>query len=53
MFRSYVLILASCINGVAISWAGINAQGYVTATTFMARTAPPPTCVNIPATPCV
>jgi len=25
----------SCVNAVAISWAGINAQAYVTATTFM------------------
>ena len=32
---SWAVLLASCVNGVAISWAGINAQGYVTATTFM------------------
>ncbi|EOD06298.1 hypothetical protein EMIHUDRAFT_121316 [Emiliania huxleyi CCMP1516] len=30
-----MLLLASCVNAVAISWAGINAQAYVTATTFM------------------
>jgi len=32
------LLVASCVNAVAISWAGINAQGYVTATTFMVLT---------------
>ena len=31
----YVLLLASCVNAVGISYAGINAQGYVSATTFM------------------
>ena len=30
-----LLLFASCINGVGISYAGINAQGYVSATTFM------------------
>ena len=29
------LLVASCVNAVAISWAGINCQAYVTATTFM------------------
>ena len=29
------LLFASCINAVGISYAGINAQGYVSATTFM------------------
>jgi len=33
-FRWAFLVL-SCVNAVAISWAGINAQAYVTATTFM------------------
>lgn len=32
------LLAASCVNAGAISWAGINAQGYVTATTFMVLT---------------
>jgi len=32
------LLVGSCVNAVAISWAGINAQGYVTATTFMVLT---------------
>lgn len=32
------LLVASCVNAGAISWAGINAQGYVTATTFMVLT---------------
>lgn len=31
----WALLLASCVNAVGISWAGINAQAYVTATTFM------------------
>ena len=31
----WAMLGASCVNAVAISWAGINAQGYVTATTFM------------------
>ena len=30
----YGLLFLSCINGVAISWAGINVQSYVSATTF-------------------
>jgi len=34
-WRTWALVLGSCVNGVAISWAGINAQAYVTATTFM------------------
>mmetsp|Transcript_55719 Transcript_55719/g.153285 ORF Transcript_55719/g.153285 Transcript_55719/m.153285 type:complete len:226 (-) Transcript_55719:456-1133(-) len=38
------LLVASCVNAVAISWAGINAQGYVTATTFMARRLARPIC---------
>jgi len=29
------LLLVSCVNAVGISYAGINAQGYVSATTFM------------------
>ena len=29
------LLLMSCVNAVGISYAGINAQGYVSATTFM------------------
>ena len=29
------MLLASCITAVGISYAGINAQGYVSATTFM------------------
>jgi len=29
------LLFASCINAVGISYAGINVQGYVSATTFM------------------
>jgi len=29
------MLLVSCINAVGISYAGINAQGYVSATTFM------------------
>lgn len=29
------LLFVSCINAVGISYAGINAQGYVSATTFM------------------
>ena len=29
------LLLGSCVNAVGISYAGINAQGYVSATTFM------------------
>ena len=50
--HQWALLVASCVNAGAISWAGINAQGYVTATTFMvltnvnkfvgARAAPPP-----------
>ena len=31
----WALLLASCVNAVGISYAGINAQGYVSATTFM------------------
>ena len=31
----WALLGASCVNAVGISWAGINAQGYVSATTFM------------------
>jgi len=34
----WTLLAASCVNAVAISWAGINAQAYVTATTFMVLT---------------
>ena len=30
-----VLLVVSCFNAVGISYAGINAQGYVSATTFM------------------
>lgn len=30
-----VLLFASCINAVGISYSGINAQAYVSATTFM------------------
>ena len=33
--QDWALLAASCVNAVAISWAGINAQAYVTATTFM------------------
>ena len=34
--RSDVLLLiVSCVNAVGISYSGINAQGYVSATTFM------------------
>ena len=29
------LLLVSCVNAIGISYAGINAQGYVSATTFM------------------
>jgi len=36
----WALLGASCVNAVAISWAGINAQAYVTATTFMVLTKP-------------
>ena len=36
----WALLGASCVNAVAISWAGINAQAYVTATTFMVPTQP-------------
>jgi len=32
---TWLLLLASCVNAVAISWAGINCQAYVTATTFL------------------
>jgi len=32
---SWLLLLLSCVNAVGISWAGINCQAYVTATTFM------------------
>lgn len=35
---SWGLLLASCVNAVGISYAGINAQAYVTATTFMVLT---------------
>ena len=38
--RDWVLLASSCVNAVAISWAGINAQAYVTATTFMVLTQP-------------
>ena len=31
----WLLLACSCLNAVGISWAGINAQAYVTATTFM------------------
>lgn len=31
----YALLIASCVNAVGISYSGINAQGYVSATTFM------------------
>ena len=31
----FALLLVSCVNAVGISYAGINAQGYVSATTFM------------------
>jgi len=34
----WALLIASCVNAVGISWAGINVQGYVTATTFMVLT---------------
>ena len=34
----WALLVGSCVNAVAISWAGINAQSYVTATTFMVLT---------------
>ena len=37
----WALLGASCVNAVAISWAGINAQAYVTATTFMVLTNSP------------
>jgi drug/metabolite transporter (DMT)-like permease len=30
-----VLLFCSCLNAIGISYAGINAQGYVSATTFM------------------
>ena len=33
-----VLVVLSCANALAISWAGINAQKYVSATTFMVLT---------------
>ena len=36
--RGWLLLGASCVNAGAISWAGINAQAYVTATTFMVLT---------------
>jgi len=36
--HQWALLVASCVNAGAISWAGINAQGYVTATTFMVLT---------------
>jgi len=32
---SCALLVASCVNAVAISWAGINCQAYVTATSFL------------------
>mmetsp|Transcript_24564 Transcript_24564/g.55917 ORF Transcript_24564/g.55917 Transcript_24564/m.55917 type:complete len:169 (-) Transcript_24564:202-708(-) len=35
---AYICCPFSCVNAVGISWAGINAQGYVTATTFMVLT---------------
>lgn len=35
---AWMLLGVSCVNAVGISWAGINAQGYVTATTFMVLT---------------
>lgn len=31
------LLFGSCVTAVGISWAGINAQSYVTATTFMVK----------------
>ena len=34
----WALLGLSCVNAVGISWAGINAQVYVTATTFMVLT---------------
>jgi len=34
----YVLLVASCIAGVAIGWTAINAQQYVTATTMLVIT---------------
>merc|ERR1712083_978735 len=34
-WEGWLLLVASCVNAVAISWAGINCQAYVTATTFM------------------
>mmetsp|Transcript_10696 Transcript_10696/g.23802 ORF Transcript_10696/g.23802 Transcript_10696/m.23802 type:complete len:305 (-) Transcript_10696:301-1215(-) len=36
--QSMALLVGSCVTAVAISWAGINAQSYVTATTFMVLT---------------
>ena len=34
----WVLLVLSCINGVAISYAGVNVQKYVTASTFIVLT---------------
>ena len=36
--QSIAVILLSCVNGIAISWAGMNCQTYVTATTFSVLT---------------
>ena len=36
--HQWALLVASCVNAGAISWAGINAQAYVTVTTFMVLT---------------
>ena len=33
--QDLMLLFISCVNAVGISYAGINAQGYVSATTFM------------------
>merc|ERR1712054_623043 len=32
---AYILLIISCLTGVAIGWAGINAQYYLTATSFL------------------
>jgi len=31
----YALLLVSCIVGIAIGWAGVNAQAHLTATSFL------------------
>lgn len=36
--RGWLMIAASCLNGVAISYAGLRVQQLVTATTFMVLT---------------